>query len=228
LEGQELAARHIALRERAGLTQEQEAKIAGVSPTTISGIESGKIMRPHLKTLLKIAQALGVDVEELRELGKAESRSSPEASLNDVLDEERRNAALKHLPGVFRRCAEEWRKALEHLEQQEPHWFWVVQAAANDFTDMLYRSDLLHKIHELRPEDFTPEFFQELAEGGQQREAADPELVAAVDLVDAFIEMHDAAEEVLEAADAWEDAWLANNHAEHRRAQFREMTREIA
>ncbi len=91
MEGQELAERHIALRERAGLTQEQEAKMAGVSPTTISGIESGRITRPHLKTLLKIARALGTDLGELRESGKAQAPPSPEQpSLNGLLEEERR------------------------------------------------------------------------------------------------------------------------------------------
>jgi transcriptional regulator with XRE-family HTH domain len=91
LEGQELAERHIDLRERAGLTQEQEAKRAGVSPTTISGIESGKIARPHLRTLLKIARALGADVGELREPGKAGAPSSPDQpSFNGLLEEERR------------------------------------------------------------------------------------------------------------------------------------------
>jgi transcriptional regulator with XRE-family HTH domain len=72
LEDTELAARHIELRERAGLTQEEEARIAQVSPTTISGIESGKITRPHLKTILKLARVLGVRPEELsqREIKK--------------------------------------------------------------------------------------------------------------------------------------------------------------
>jgi hypothetical protein len=93
---------------------------------------------------------------------------------------------------------------------------------------MLYRSDLLHKVRELPPEDFTPQFFEDLTEGGQKRGTADPELVAAVDLVDAFIEMHDAAEAVFEAIDAWEDAWLVNSQAEQRREQVREMTQRIA
>ena len=87
---EQLAARHIALRERAGLTQEQEAKRAGVSPTTISGIESGKITRPHLKTLLKLARALGTDVGELRESGKAQAPSSQGSLFNNgVLEEQR-------------------------------------------------------------------------------------------------------------------------------------------
>jgi transcriptional regulator with XRE-family HTH domain len=90
LEGQELAARHIALREQAGLTQEQEAKAAGVSPTTISGIESGKIARPHLKTLLKLARSLGVDVGELRESGKAEAPPPHTQPPLNGFEEERR------------------------------------------------------------------------------------------------------------------------------------------
>jgi transcriptional regulator with XRE-family HTH domain len=105
LEGQELAARHIALRERAGLTQEQEAKMAGVSPTTISGIESGKITRPHLKTLLKIARALGADVGELRESGKGQAPPSPEQpDFNGLLEEEQRSSKTvtgeAHLSGT--------------------------------------------------------------------------------------------------------------------------------
>jgi transcriptional regulator with XRE-family HTH domain len=95
LEAQEqLAARHIALRERARLTQEQEAKMAGVSPTTISGIESGKITRPHLKTLLKLAGALGVDVGELRESGKVEAPPSPEQPPLNGFEEERRASSV--------------------------------------------------------------------------------------------------------------------------------------
>ncbi len=90
MEGQELAARHIALREQAGLTQEQEAKMAGVSPTTISGIESGRIARPHLKTLLKIARALGADVGELRESGKGQAPPSPTQPPLNGFEEERR------------------------------------------------------------------------------------------------------------------------------------------
>lgn len=99
MEGQELAARHIALREQAGLTQEQEAKMAGVSPTTISGIESGKITRPHLKTLLKIARALGADVGELRESGKGVAPPSPTQPPLNGFEEERREQPL----GVWKR-----------------------------------------------------------------------------------------------------------------------------
>lgn len=63
-----LAARHIAARDRAGLTQVQESRESGVSATTISGIESGKITRPHYRTILRLSEVLGVHPDEL--LGK--------------------------------------------------------------------------------------------------------------------------------------------------------------
>jgi transcriptional regulator with XRE-family HTH domain len=46
-------------------TQARLAEEAGVSPTTVSGIESGRISRPHFGTLRKLARALGVEPEEL-------------------------------------------------------------------------------------------------------------------------------------------------------------------
>jgi transcriptional regulator with XRE-family HTH domain len=46
-------------------TQARLAREAGVSPTTVSGIETGKIGRPHFGTLGKLALALGVAPEEL-------------------------------------------------------------------------------------------------------------------------------------------------------------------
>ena len=46
-------------------TQARLAREAGVSPTTVSGIETGKIGRPHFGTLGKLARALGVAAEEL-------------------------------------------------------------------------------------------------------------------------------------------------------------------
>src|ERR671919_1245209 len=52
-------------------TQARLAQEAGVSPTTVSGIESGKIGRPHFGTLGKLARALRVAPEEL--LGSLES-----------------------------------------------------------------------------------------------------------------------------------------------------------
>ena len=47
-------------------TQVRLAREAGVSPTTISAIETGKIGRPHFGTLDKLARALRVAPEELQ------------------------------------------------------------------------------------------------------------------------------------------------------------------
>ena len=52
-------------------TQARLAGEAGVSPTTVSAIESGMIGRPHFGTIGKLAGALGVAPEEL--LGSLES-----------------------------------------------------------------------------------------------------------------------------------------------------------
>src|ERR687890_2385758 len=52
-------------------TQARLAREAGVSPTTVSGIETGKIGRPHFGTIGKLARALQVAPEEL--LGSRES-----------------------------------------------------------------------------------------------------------------------------------------------------------
>jgi transcriptional regulator with XRE-family HTH domain len=52
-------------------TQARLAKEAGVSPTTLSAIETGKIERPHFGTIGKLARALDVAPEEL--LGSREA-----------------------------------------------------------------------------------------------------------------------------------------------------------
>ena len=47
-------------------TQARLAREAGVSPTTVSAIETGKIGRPHFGTLGKLARALRVAPQELQ------------------------------------------------------------------------------------------------------------------------------------------------------------------
>lgn len=63
------------IRERRMWTQVRLAREAGISPTTVSGIESGRISRPHFGTLRKLARALGVEPEEL--LGPVSSSLEP-------------------------------------------------------------------------------------------------------------------------------------------------------
>ncbi len=46
-------------------TQDMVAREAGISPTTVSGVESGRISTPHFGTIRKLARALGILPEEL-------------------------------------------------------------------------------------------------------------------------------------------------------------------
>ncbi|MCA1730187.1 MAG: helix-turn-helix domain-containing protein [Actinobacteria bacterium] len=69
----EIGSRLTVLREDRMWTQRRLAEEAGVSPTTVSGIESGRISRPHFGTIGKLARALGMDSRELlspRPLGR--------------------------------------------------------------------------------------------------------------------------------------------------------------
>jgi transcriptional regulator with XRE-family HTH domain len=65
MEGRGLGGRILYVRRLKMWTQGTLARKAGVSPTTVSGIESGKISRPHFGTLQKLARALEVEPEEL-------------------------------------------------------------------------------------------------------------------------------------------------------------------
>ena len=57
--------RIVELREARLVKQQELAKLAGISPSTLSQIESGRVPKPHVSTLRKIARALSVDPQEL-------------------------------------------------------------------------------------------------------------------------------------------------------------------
>jgi len=61
----ELGERIAVLREEQALTQAELAEAARISPSTLSQIESGKVPRPHVGTVRKIARALGVEPAKL-------------------------------------------------------------------------------------------------------------------------------------------------------------------
>ena len=53
------------LRTKAGLTQEQLAQKAGVSRVTIALLESGKTREVKSSTIIKLADALNIDIDTL-------------------------------------------------------------------------------------------------------------------------------------------------------------------
>jgi transcriptional regulator with XRE-family HTH domain len=91
-------------------TQARLAREAGLSPTTVSAIETGKIGRPHFGTLGKLARALHVAPEELldsREPGEQQgpvplslgwARDSEEGEFESGLE----NATLESLDSLSR------------------------------------------------------------------------------------------------------------------------------
>ena len=61
----DLGERIATLREEQALTQADLAESARISPSTLSQIESGRVPRPHVGTVRKIARALGVEPQDL-------------------------------------------------------------------------------------------------------------------------------------------------------------------
>lgn len=61
----EISTTLIRIRRARMWTQGRLAEEARVSPTTVSGIESGRISRPHFGTIRKLTEALGVSPEQL-------------------------------------------------------------------------------------------------------------------------------------------------------------------
>lgn len=100
-------------------TQGNLASRAGVSPTTVSGIESGKIDRPHFGTIRKLAEALGIPPEDLvqgvsggsgeREHGDYKPLSLDWAMMarEEEFEQELEEASLKSLDSLSRTLKEE-------------------------------------------------------------------------------------------------------------------------
>jgi len=53
------------LREKKGWSQEKLAREADISYNALIKIERGRIKNPKLETLIKLAKALGVSIDEL-------------------------------------------------------------------------------------------------------------------------------------------------------------------
>ena len=121
-------ARLALIRERRMWTQVRLAEEAGISPTTVSGIESGRISRPHFGTLRKLAGALGVEPEELvspaTSPGPAEAVASSDLSLEwamssgeDEFERALEDAPIEGLNSLSRELGEEQGRLTELYER---------------------------------------------------------------------------------------------------------------
>jgi transcriptional regulator with XRE-family HTH domain len=79
--------------------------VAGVSPTTVSGIENGRISRPHFGTMRKLAIALEVEPEDLLPRpggrGFVPARLSLEWSMASDDEEFERELETASIEGLF-------------------------------------------------------------------------------------------------------------------------------
>ena len=112
----EVRIRLTVIREERMWTQGRLAEKAGVSPTTVSGIESGRISRPHFGTVEKLGRALGVDPRELlssRDLGGLPHATTPlslawaMSSRAEEFEEGLEEATLNNLLALSRELDEE-------------------------------------------------------------------------------------------------------------------------
>jgi transcriptional regulator with XRE-family HTH domain len=116
------------LREAQVKKQRELAEEAGISPSTLSQIESGRVPNPHISTIRKIARALAVEPQELTS-PKGSSRPSPGAPnsgdegrrslyLTTVLEEARDMA--RH--GLWMRDREDYGESPQELTG----WAWKI------------------------------------------------------------------------------------------------------
>ncbi len=105
----------VGIREGRMWTQGRLAEEAGVSPTTVSGLESGRISAPHFGTIRKLARALEVTPEELLD-SRRRVHSEVPASLSlewavstpeEEFERELEDASMEGLTGLSRELDEE-------------------------------------------------------------------------------------------------------------------------
>ncbi len=111
-------------RKRAGLSQEEVARRAGMSLKGMSYIEVGRVADPHYSSLVGIADALGMSVGELLEgdpttPGKAQAPPPPETGDAAGLSPEERREQLLEYAAKFNDLAEKQREDLANTDPND-------------------------------------------------------------------------------------------------------------
>lgn len=198
------------LRKERGLSQAKLAVMADMDPATLNRLERGT-GNPNLKTLERVADALGVEVADF--FPKARS-SSPEPTFNDVLNDEQRLTLIKSLEDEIRHFTARWHDELKNAQGQDRYWHAGVQVLATGYTDIILRRGLLRKVNgigKLSEQEQRQKFIEN---------RSDPEFKAAMELMGAWAHMSKAADKVDEAASGLWGAWVVREEAEQRRKAF--------
>ena len=128
MEGPDIGLHLIRIRRLRMWTQGRLAEEAGVSPTTVSGIETGRIVRPHFGTLRKLAHALDLDPQMLLSSseGRSEREGPPSLSLQwarsagkESFEQVIEGASLDELKSLVRELEKE-RERLQKLYGEFP------------------------------------------------------------------------------------------------------------
>jgi transcriptional regulator with XRE-family HTH domain len=126
------------LRTEKGLTQVRLAVAADMNPATLNRIEQGKA-NPNLKTLERLADALGVEVGDLFSKGH---RSSREPSLFNGLEDAAQSEALqKALAVLFQGLTRRGQAIVEQSRREGPS-----EALSKEVEEYYREADALHRI----------------------------------------------------------------------------------
>ena len=98
------------LRKERGLSQVKLAVMADMDPATLNRLERGT-GNPNLKTLERVADALGVEVADF--FPKAPDRSSLQASLTDAIEDLRRTTDRFEGYQAIQKAVDEYREQWE-------------------------------------------------------------------------------------------------------------------
>lgn len=111
------------LRKERGLSQAKLAVMADMDPATLNRLERGA-GNPNLKTLERVANALGVEVADF--FPKAPRRSLLEPSLLNGLEDERR---LSRFSEAIIAAAASWGEAMSNPDMSDTKRFGLIEAA---------------------------------------------------------------------------------------------------
>jgi len=111
------------LRKERGFSQAKLAVMADMDPATLNRLERGT-GNPNLKTLERVADALGVEVADF--FPKARRRSSPEPTLLNGLEDERRFSRFSE---AIIAVAAKWGDAVSNPDMDDRKRVGIIDAA---------------------------------------------------------------------------------------------------